>query len=189
MSKYKHGKQTTPINFEDFKRIMDEGKFVRPSHKTFLAFLYWTGVRQSEALERIKEDFKKEDGFLIIYCPAKKQGKREFLKIPLDLPYVNLIVEQVEKTRKTRKNPTRRVWNIDASTAWRIVKRVMPNHYPHFFRLNRAVNFLNDPTTTTPEMLAWFGWRNIATINKYLGFSERHLDKQASRLRKEVEHS
>ena len=116
MSKYKHGKQTTPIDFEDFKKIMDEGKFVRPSHRSLLAFLYWTGVRQSEALER-----------------------------------------------------------------------VMPHHYPHFFRLNRAVNFLNDPTTTTPEMLAWFGWRNIATINRYLGYSKRHLDKQAQRLRKELQ--
>jgi hypothetical protein len=186
MGKYKHGKQTTPINFEDFQQIMEREKFVKSSHKSLLAFLYWTGVRQSEALERIKEDFKKEDNFLIIYCPSKKHGKREFLKLPSDLPYVDLIIDQIEKTRKSKRNPMRKVWNIDSTTAWRIVKRVMPKHYPHFFRLNRAVNFLNDPTTTTPEMLAWFGWRNISTINKYLGFSERHLDKQAERLRKEI---
>ena len=64
MSKYKHGKQTTPINFEEFRKIMDEGKFVKSSHKTFLAFLYWTGVRQSEALERVKEEGCKNVGLL-----------------------------------------------------------------------------------------------------------------------------
>lgn len=187
MGKYKYGKQTTPINFEDFQKIMNTKKFVKPSHRSFLAFLYWTGVRQSEALNRIKEDFKKQDDCLVIFCPAKKTWKREFLKIALDLPYVDLIVEQIERTRKSKKNPMRKVWKMDPSTAWRVVKRVMPKHYPHFFRLNRAVNFLNDPTTTTPEMLAWFGWRNIATINKYLGFSVRHLDKQAQRLKNELE--
>lgn len=60
-------------------------------------------------------------------------------------------------------------------------------YYPHFFRLNRAVGFLDDPTTTTPEMIAWFGWKRIETINEYMGFSKRHVDTQRKRLNKVVE--
>jgi hypothetical protein len=185
---YKHGKQTTTIDFPTFRKIMEKGEFVRGNtHRSFLAFLYWFGVRKSEALERTKGDFKVADDFLVIKCPAKKRGRRKLLKAPLDLPYLNLILEQVQKTRKTKANPNRRVWDFSAATAWRIVKRVLPKHYPHFFRLNRAVHFLDDPTTTIPEMQAWFGWTQVKTINSYLGYSERHLDKQANRLRHEVE--
>jgi site-specific recombinase XerD len=184
---YRYGKQTTTIDFPTFQNIMKKGEFVKGNtHRSFLAFLYWFGVRKSEALERTKSDFKVTDNFLVVKCPAKKRGRRKLLKAPLDLPYVDLILEQVQKTRKTKANPNRRVWNFSAPTAWRIVKRVLPKHYPHFFRLNRAVHFLDDPTTTIPEMQAWFGWTQVKTINSYLGYSERHLDKQANRLRHEV---
>ena len=85
MGKYKHGKQTTPKNFEDFQKIMNKEKFVKPSHKSFLAFLYWTGVRQSEALERIKEDFKKEGAAAesILYL-ADNAGEIVFDKILIE---------------------------------------------------------------------------------------------------------
>ena len=43
---YKYGKQTTPIDFQTFSSIMENGKFVKPLRdKSFLAFLYWFGVR------------------------------------------------------------------------------------------------------------------------------------------------
>jgi len=179
--KYKYGKQTAPISLSDFKKIMEKKKFVKSNyHRSYLAFLYWFGVRRSEAFERVKEDFTVNNGFLVVNCPAKKRGYRKTLKAPVDLPFLNLIIAQVQKTKRGR------VWKFSESTAYRIVKRVMPRHYPHFFRLNRAVHFLDDPTTTVPEMQSWFGWRQVASINKYLGYSERHLDRQAERLRSET---
>lgn len=186
MPKYKHGKQTTTMDFETFKEAMEDRRcFVKGDlHRSFLAFLYWFGVRRSEALERVKEDFSIEDGrFLVINCPAKKHGRREILKAPLDLPFMDLICSQVETTK-----PGRRVWPFSGWTAWRVTKRVLgKRYYPHFLRLNRAVHFLDDATTTIPEMQAWFGWRQIKTIDSYLGYSKRHLEKQASRLRSEIE--
>lgn len=185
---YKYGKQTEPIDFKEFKSIMENGKFVRPLRdKTFLAFLYWFGVRRSEVLERVKEDFRVKDGLLIVNCPAKKRGEREPLEVPVDYPYVDLILEKVNRTRRTLANPTRRVWNISGPTAWRIVKRAMPKHYPHFFRLNRATRFLEDPSTTIPEMKAWFGWRSTKTIDEYIGYSRRHIRRQRERLARELE--
>ena len=183
MPTYKYGKQTETIDFEAFRQVMEKGKFVNGDRdRSFLAFLYWFGVRVSEAFERLKEDFIIDGENLVVNCPAKKKGKRETLKAPLNLPFIDLIVKQVQKTKDDR-----RVWNFGETTAWRIVKRALgEKYYPHFLRLNRAVHFLDDPTTTIPEMQAWFGWRDIDTINSYLGYSVRHLDRQASRLKNEV---
>lgn len=184
---YKYGKQTDPIDFKEFESIMDQGHFVHKRRdKSFLAFLYWFGVRRSEALERVKEDFRVKDGLLIVNAPAKKGGEREPLEVPADFPYVGLIIEQVQKTRRTLANPTRRVWNISSPTAWRIVKRVFPKHYPHYFRLNRATRFLEDPTTTLPEMMAWFGWKAAKTVDPYIGYSRRHIRRQRERLAREL---
>lgn len=184
---YKYGKQTEPIDFEKFESLMKNGKFIEPLRdKSFLAFLYWFGVRKSEALERVKGDFEVKDGLLIVDCPAKKGGEREALEIRVDFPYVDLIIEQVSRTRRTLANPNRRVWNVSETTAWRIVKRVMPKHYPHYFRLNRATFFLQDPTTTIPEMMAWFGWKAAKTVDPYIGYSRRHIRRQRERLGREL---
>lgn len=183
MPTYKDGKQTTPITFEEFQKVIEPVESL--NHKSFLAFLFLSGVRVSEAYERVKGDFKIINGDLVIHCPAKKHGIRQTLKLAVDMPYMPLIIEQINKTRKSKDNPDARVWNISATTSWRIVKRVMPHHYPHFLRLNRAVRFLDDPSTTIPEMQAWFGWTNIETINSYIGFAERHLDSQTKRLKRQ----
>jgi integrase len=185
LPRYKYGKITAPIDFETFKDAMENGKFVKSrmlSHKSFLAFLYWFGVRKAEALERTKEDFLIKDGLLIVDATPKKGGEREPLEVSLDYPYVNLIVEKVKKTKEGR------VWDFSPRTAINIVKRAMgERYYPHFFRLNRATRFLEDPTTTLPEMKAWFGWKAAKTVDPYVGYSRRHIRRQRERLKRELE--
>lgn len=182
MPSYKQ-KQTKPINLEEFRRVMDSGTFTQPlSHRSFLAFLYWLGVRRSEALERVKEDFRIENNLLIVNVPAKKEGMRQELELPVDLPYVNLIIEQVNRTL-----PGRRVWRFSHTTAWKIVKRAMgENYYPHFFRLNRATNFLEDPATTTPQMMGWFGWKSKRTVDSYIGFTSRYIRELREKLKNQL---
>ena len=158
------------------------------SHKSFLAFLYWFGVRKAEALERKKEDFMVKDRLLIVNATPKKGGQREPLEIPLEYPYVNLMVKNIEQTRRCPGNEEGRVWTFSPRTAINIVKRVMGDrYYPHFFRLNRATRFLEDPTTTLPEMKAWFGWKAAKTVDPYIGYSRRHIRRQRQRLKKELE--
>ena len=183
MPQYKYGKQTKPIDFSAFEQMMKKlDSSLRPLRdKSFLAFLYWFGVRRAELLERVRGDFTVKEGRLIVEATPKKHGKRPPLEIDMDLPYVDLIARQVEETR-----PGCRVWPISAPTAWRIVKRVSETHYPHFFRLNRATRFLDDPSTTIPEMKAWFGWKTTKTIDDYVGYSKRHIRRQSSRLRREL---
>jgi len=170
---------------------MENGRFAEGkalSHKSFLAFLYWFGVRKAEALERTKEDFLIEDGLLIVNARPKKGGERESLEIPVDYPYADLIVENVKRTRHSPRNADGRVWDFSPRTAINIVKRALGDrYYPHFFRLNRATRFLEDPTTTLPEMKAWFGWKTSKTVDPYIGYSRRHIRKQRERLKRELE--
>jgi integrase len=191
LPKYKYGKITAPIDFETFKDAMEHGKFVKSkmlSHKSFLTFLYWFGVRKAEALERTKEDFVIKDGLLIVDATPKKGGEREPLEVLVDYPYVDLIVEKIKRTRRSLRNKEGRVWNFSARTAINVVKRAMGDrYYPHFFRLNRATRFLEDPTTTLPEMKAWFGWKAAKTVDPYVGYSRRHIRRQRERLKRELE--
>lgn len=185
MPRYKHGKQITPIGFQTFQEAMQNGEFKFPKRdRSLLALLYWCGIRKSEAYERTKEDFTKTDTHLIIDFGKRKKGGLDVppLELRLELPYVDLIVERVEKARKGR-----RVWNISGTTAWRIVKRALgEKYYPHFLRLNRATHFLDDPETTVPDMKAWFGWKSSQTIDSYIGYSKRNIRRQSERLEKEL---
>jgi integrase len=178
---YKYGKQKELIYLQQFMEILEATRFVKPLRdKSFLAFLYWFGTRKSEALERVKEDFEIENNILRVNAKVKKRGERPALEIPIDLLLVNLIIEKIEKTK-----PNRRVWNMSPTTAWRIVKRFSDKLYPHYFRLNRASHFLENPETSTAEMMTWFGWRSTKTVDKYVGYSRRHIVTMSSRLKKE----
>jgi len=122
------------------------------------------------------------DTKLLIQIPTLKGGERKKpLQLPLKLPYVNLIAQQL-----VTRGLGRTVWPFCGRTAIRIVKRALGDeYYPHFLRLNRTTKFLDDPTTTIPEMKAWFGWKRVETISDYVGYSSRHIEKQADRLKAE----
>ena len=105
------------------------------------------------------------------------------LEIPLELPFVDLIVERVRKTKARR-----RVWNISGVTAWRIIKRALgEKYYPHFLRLNRITRMFDDPTTTIPEIKSWTGIKTTQSLDVYIGYSQRRMQKGKARLRHELE--
>jgi len=184
---YKYGKQTDTIDLEFLQERMKKGEFKSPLRdKSFLVLLYWTGVRKSEAYERVKGDFeinKTKTDLVIDFHQRKKNGlKVPPLEIPLDLPYVNLIREQLERTRTGE-----RVWFLSSATAWRIVKRALgKKYYPHFLRLNRITRMFDDPTTTIPEAKSWTGIKTAKALDVYIGFSKRRMEKGKERLRREV---
>ena len=180
---YKHGKQTDTIELEEFGKALKNCYSLRD--KSFLALLYWTGVRKSEVYERVKEDFTITETDLIVDFHQRKKNGLEVppLEIPLDLPFVNSIVERVQLTL-----PRRRVWSFTGVTAWRIVKRVLgEKYYPHFLRLNRITRMFDDPTTTIPEAKSWTGIKTAKALDVYIGYSKRRMEKGKARLRREVE--
>jgi len=139
MPRYKSGKQIRELTKEEFWAVMEKGRFIKLTlHGAFLVLLYYTGCRKVEALRLKKESFKIKDGILFCDIPAVKGGiERTPFQLDLSLPYVDLLLKRIEKTKKAR-----RVFQFSSFTAWLIVKRVLPNHYPHFFRLNCTVKFL-----------------------------------------------
>ena len=185
MPTYKHGKQMAPIDLKILSSYMNEGHFSGGDyHRSFLAFLYWFGVRRMEALLRKREDFVIEETVMFVEVPPIKRGQpRPPLEIDTDLPFVDLIINQVLETPFGE-----RVWPFSDTTAWRIVKRVDETKYPHFFRLNRCSQMLDDPGATTPEIRTWFGWRTSRTIDSYIGISRRYVRAGRARLRRELEH-
>lgn len=180
MGEYKHGKQKREMPKEEFYKVMEQGIFVKPHiHKPFLVLLYYIGCRKSEALELTKENFKVTEDILYVDVLAKKHGvERASFKLKRELPYLELITERVKKTRKGG-----RVFPFNGWTAWKIVKRAVgEKYYPHFFRLNRTVKFLNNPKVTLNEIRQWMAWKKIETVNNYLGYSERTIGKLSGEL-------
>jgi len=169
MSKYKHGKQTDAITPADFDKIMEKTAFEQPIiHKAFLALLYYTGARVSEIVELTAKDFKITDDEIHVLIKAKKHGvKRGAYVLRSNLPYFAYIFQAVKKAQARRKH--KRVFPFTRQTGWRIVKRVAPQRYPHYFRLNRCVHFLDKPEMTLNMIRQWFGWKSLETVNSYLG--------------------
>jgi len=163
----------------------EKGRFLNPFRdKSFVALLYWTGVRKSEAYERVREDFAVTETDLVVDFHQRKKNGLEVppLEIPIDLPYVDVIVAVVERTRQGQ-----RVWRISSTTAWRIVKRALgQKYYPHFLRLNRITRMFDDPTTTVPEAKSWTGIKTTKALDSYIGYSKRRMKKGKDRLRREL---
>jgi len=153
--------------------------------KSFLALLYWVGCRKSEGYERVREDFEiSPDKLTVDFHQRKKNGlETPPIELPRDLPFVNLIVQQVEATP-----PKKRVWDLGATTAWSIAKNILgEKYYPHFLRLNRITRMFDDPTTTIPEAKSWTGIKTTKALDHYIGYSKRRMRKGIVRLRKEIE--
>ena len=192
VTKYKFGKQKKTLEPEAFAEVMEDGDFKKPiTHRGFLATLWYVGCRVSELTgipERVTVKGKvlpafpapTIDSFLwrefdvLAYIPACKGGvERPPFKLSLNLPFI----EYIRDTWKIAKKRKTVVFPFTRQTGWNIVKRVLPEHYCHFFRLNRCVNHLNDPTNPLNDIRVWFGWNSLDTVNSYLGHSQRELSK------------
>lgn len=166
--------------------MMIKAEIPKKSHRAFLWFLYYTGCRVSEILCLVKKQFRETPDQLAVHVPALKMGTPRgeyFLEKTAD--NVLLICEVVNKTRGKRK-----VFNFSRSTAWGLVKRLDEKLYPHFFRLNRCVQFLNahDEATGNPkysedEVRQWFAWKSINTIDHYRGYSPRTTQRLSKGLK------
>jgi hypothetical protein len=185
---------------------IDTGKYSKLLAKSLLTILYWTGLRKTEVIGSkahkyvlkpckrhaelitktteaipgiLKEDIEVKGDTLIIHAVARKHGKREApLELFLDLPYVNLIVEQWKQTL-----PKQRVWPISEWDAWQIMKRVDAKKYLHFFRFNRISEFCGDPEMSIKEIASWTGL-TIPTIESYMERSGRYIRTAAEKMRR-----
>ncbi|MEM3459579.1 MAG: hypothetical protein QXN36_01630 [Candidatus Bathyarchaeia archaeon] len=203
--RYKFGKQKRAITIQNFKEMLDRvdridlGKYDTLTVKSFLALLYWTGLRktevhgakphryilpsckkhsetiikETEAVPGIlKEDIEVKGDVLYIEAVARKHGKREApLELWIKLPFVDLIVEQWKRTE-----PKQRVWPLSEWDSWQIMKRIDKKKYLHYFRFNRITELCSNPKLSVADICSWTGL-TPATVNEYMERSGRFIKR------------
>lgn len=154
----KYGKIQEPITDADFVEGMRKGHFCGERHKGFVALLYYSAVRKSEALRALREQFRLSGDDVIFEVGKRlKHGiQTPPLNIPLEAPYVDEIWKAVLHTQEHS-----RVFPYSPRTGYNIVNRVFL--YPHFFRLSRITNFFAE------------GW-TIAQVHSWTGLTLKALD-------------
>lgn len=219
--RYKHGKQDRVIALHVFTRMLNKAEqlYLKGEYyfrkydlliiQSFLAILYWTGLRKtevhgakphryvlpsckrhSEPLEKttqaisgiLKEDIEIRGDTLFIRALARKHGDREApLELWIEFPYVDLIIKQWQRTPAKE-----RVWSFSEWDSWKIVKQVEEKKYPHFFRFNRITELCLNPEMSVADICNWTGL-TPQTVNKYLERSGRIIHSVAEKMKKQYE--
>jgi len=158
----RQGKIKTQLTQEDFEHITAGIK--KKKHRCFAVLLYYTGVRVSELLRAVKEDFTFNELSCSWNIGRRLKGGRETapLVLSLELPFMR----EVERFIKTRRNESR-PFMFGRHTAWVLLK---DNYgaYPHYFRLNRITSFLRQGFTL-PEVMSWTGHKSVSSLDSYIG--------------------
>ena len=213
--RYKYGKQKKAITLEQFKEIVDKvdridlGKYDPPTIKSFLAVLYWLGLRKTEvhgakrhryvcpSCKRhekpivkyteavpgiLKEDIEVKGDIMYIEAAARKHGKREApLELWLGFPFVDLILEQWKRTE-----PGKRVWPISEWDSWKLMKKIDKRKYLHYFRFVRITELCANPKLSVADICSWTGL-TPQTINAYMERSGRFIKRTAQAMREQYE--
>jgi len=158
----REGKQEIPMSFAEFKEGMEHGKFCKDSHRAFPVCLYYYGVRKTEARRAIREQFSIQHGLLFfdVGQRLKHSKKTDPLPIPVDAPFVNVLIEAVENTPKGKK-----VFPFSDKTAYNIIRRVWK--YPHHLRLTRITGFFENGVPIT-QVKSWTGL-TLNALDYYAG--------------------
>jgi len=164
-----------------------------------IAILYYTGLRVSEVVGDPVHGYLTKSGFKMSKVvkgilkgnielrgdfiriqanEVRKHGKRDS---PLWIKRDKLGVQDIIEVWKAT-GIGERVFPISRTYAWRFVKDVTGNLYPHFFRLNRATKFAEHPQTSVKDLKDWFGWVDARTIEKYMAKGGRATKEMASRM-------
>jgi integrase len=158
----REGKQEIPMSFSQFREGMETGHFLQPSHRAFAVLLFYYGVRKTEARRALKEQFSIQNGLLFFNVGQRLKHSKETdpLPIPVNAPYIDLLVRQIDRTPKLG-----RVFDFSDKTAYNIIARVW--HYPHHFRLTRITGFFEDGRTIT-QVKNWTGL-SLQALDYYAG--------------------
>jgi len=122
MPKY-NKKITSLMEYSDFKEGISDLPIER---QAFLSILFFAGCRVSEALALTSKDISCKDDTVFIQFFRLKGSKQTD---PQELPRVDYLLWVCEQEGK--------LFRFSYRTAYRTVKKVFPELYPHYFRMNR----------------------------------------------------
>lgn len=161
--RYKLGKNLQPITTEQFEAALKHPYNQAVEFQAYTVEIYYTGVRVSEALRAVKEDYREDAKTLWWDVGRRLKHGKETKPLPLSLeqPHMDLLLEQVNKTKKMR-----RVFDFDRTTAWRHISRTGIG-YNHRARLNLITLYLSRGWSVA-QVVNWFGI-SVQTVNSYIG--------------------
>ncbi len=122
MPKYKK-KITRLMDYDEFETAIEPLPIAR---QAFLTILFFAGCRVSEALALTSDDIHRGRDTIYIQFHRLKGSKQTD---PSELPRIRAL-EWVHDQKGD-------LFSFSRSTAYRTVKKVFPNLYPHYFRMNR----------------------------------------------------
>ena len=188
---------------------IDLGKYDSLTVKSFLAVLYWCGLRKTEVTGAkrhryvcpsctrhadpiikyteaipgiLKEDIEVKGDMMLIEAVARKHGKREAaLELWLGFPFVDLILEQWKRTQ-----PKQRVWPISEWDGWSLMKQIDKKKYLHWLRFVRITELCANPKLSVADICSWTGL-TPQTINAYMERSGRFIKRTAQAMREQYE--
>lgn len=122
MPKYKK-KITRLMNYDEFKAAKHDLPIAR---QAFLSILFFAGCRVSEALALDSNDIScTGETIFIQFFRLKGSNQTD----PQEVPRADALLWLCEQEGK--------LFSFSRSTAYRIVKKIFPDLYPHYFRMNR----------------------------------------------------
>lgn len=170
--------------------------------KSLMVALYYSGFRISEWIGAIphkvvlkngghhytarfpalvREQMWLDHNLLFVQQVARKNGHREApIQIPIDMPFVDLLVSRWQATPLGKP-----VFPISTPTWYRIIKRIDPKLYNHFFIMNRLTKQASDPEISMIEQEDWSG-KSPVTIAKYRAHAGRDTRHAGERLKLEA---
>lgn len=160
---------------------------IRPKQIACLIALLWLfGKRITENLKLCRKDTYIKRGYLYVYftvqklekVKGKKKGeagwlrpieKRYLKRITLKNPYIKYVLQYIEDITDPEAYlfPGRHEGRMSREHAWRIVKVLNHNTFPHFFRESLATTFAEEGATEE-DLLHWFDWSRYETAHRYV---------------------
>ena len=118
-------KITRPMEYKEFKSGISKLPIDR---QALLSILFFAGCRISEALALTANDINCTSDTIFIQFFRLKGSKQTD---PQELPKADALTWICEQEGK--------LFSFSRKTAYRTVKKVFPDLYPHYFRMNRIV--------------------------------------------------
>lgn len=150
---------------QQFKELLDQ---IEPYYKAIIAFLYYTGVRVSEALALHSSDFTITDLLYIDNIQRLKHSKNtEALTIDMNAYGIDYILSQIQdaESQQRMKRSDGTVFPFTRQTIRNILEPF--GLYPHYFRMNRISQLFMQGKSIV-EVQSWTGL-TINALNAYIG--------------------
>ena len=132
-------KITRLMDYKEFRKaIYDEEHNLPIMKQALLSVLFFAGCRVSEALALSANDINCTEDIVFVQFFRLKGSKQTD---PQELPRTDALSWLCGQEGK--------LFSFGRMTAYRLIKKVFPNLYPHYFRMNRIVKTserFGDPT-------------------------------------------